>query len=92
MRISLMVSLLILTLLPLGATFAAPHPGKALHDAHCMACHGPEKYSAEQRKIDSKPALIQRVTGCSKAAGSGWSEAELRTVIDYLDQTYYHFK
>lgn len=87
-----LIPLMLLTLWSLATPAVGDvHPGQKLHQTHCIACHGPDQYSPEKRKLNDLSGLTKRVNGCSQAAGSGWSQAQIKTVIDYLNQTYYHF-
>ena len=65
--------------------------GKQLHNQSCLACHNPSVYTRPNHKIRSLAALHRQVAGCRQAAGARWSPAERADVIDYLNQTFYHF-
>lgn len=66
--------------------------GKALHDARCLACHGTEVYTREDRKIGSLSALGTQVRRCTHATGVQWFDDETDAVIDYLNRSYYKFE
>ena len=87
--------LLLVVMMP-TAVFAAgegaPLQGKALHDAKCMACHGTEVYSKADRKIQSLQELTDRVEFCMKnAVKEHWTDAQVQSVANYLDKTFYKF-
>ena len=65
--------------------------GKQLHNQSCLSCHNPSVYTRPNHKIRSLAALRRQVAGCRQAAGARWSPAERADVIDYLNQTFYHF-
>jgi cytochrome c553 len=79
-------------LAPVGAQAADEAPdGKALHDARCLACHGTEVYTREDRKINSLSALSGQVSRCTQATGVQWFDDEQEAVIDYLNRRFYQF-
>ena len=84
--------LLLIPLLLVAASAAADaRRGKQLHDGHCMKCHDTGVYSRSNRFVRSPDALRAQVGRCSLNAGAKWSDAEIRDVVDYLDQAFYHF-
>lgn len=66
--------------------------GKILHDKNCMKCHSTEVYTRKNRQISSLPELNARVMRCYKVAGANWTDKEIKSVVDYLNQAYYKFK
>lgn len=66
--------------------------GKALHDARCLACHGPEMYTRANRKIHSLPELAAQVRRCTQLTGVQWFDDETDAVIKYLNKNFYKFK
>lgn len=65
--------------------------GKQLHNQSCLSCHNPSVYTRPNHKVRSLAALRTQVAGCRQAVGVRWSPAERADVIDYLNQTFYHF-
>ncbi|HFD80560.1 MAG TPA: hypothetical protein ENK05_09255 [Gammaproteobacteria bacterium] len=66
--------------------------GKQLHDANCMKCHGDEVYTRKDRFIAGRDALTKQVKRCHLNVGANWSDQDIADVVQYLDQSYYHFK
>ncbi|NOX09020.1 MAG: cytochrome c [Gammaproteobacteria bacterium] len=72
---------------------AASHPGKVLHDAKCLSCHGSEVYTRKDRMAHSLYALDKQIRNCMKGpANADWNDKETAQVIDYLNQQFYHYK
>jgi len=70
----------------------AKETGKTLHDSKCLGCHDSEAYTRKDRIIKSLPALSQRVRICTKnAAKADWNDAQINSVVEYLDTRYYNF-
>jgi mono/diheme cytochrome c family protein len=89
----LVVSMLLLTVLPERPARAAdPAQGKKLHDAHCTTCHGTSVYSRPDRKIKSLAALNERLIACTHAAQVELSDAEQKSIVQYLNEQFYKFK
>lgn len=67
--------------------------GKKLYDeASCTKCHGAEKYTAKDRKVNSISALKTFVQGCATNLNLSWFEDEVDAVAAYLNKEYYKFK
>jgi len=72
------------------ATDEAPHPGKAVYDQFCAACHAaPEEGSraapvASLRKMSAQTLTAALTTGVMKPIGDGLDRAQLRAVVSYL--------
>lgn len=75
------------------------HPaGKQLVQKHCISCHassyggdGSEIYKREYRKVRSFKGLEAQVRNCNTMLNLKWFDDEEQQVIQYLNQTYYHF-
>lgn len=67
-----------------------PHPGKAVYDQFCSACHNaPEEGSraapvATLRKMSAQTLTASLTTGVMKPIGDGLDRAQLRAVVSYL--------
>ena len=96
-RIFFLALTLALFLLNTGTGFASEpggqsNTGKVLHDKYCQRCHDNQVYTRPDSIIFSLTALDKRVRFCESMAAAGWSEPQMKTVIEYLNQNFYHFK
>lgn len=72
------------------ATDEAPHPGKAVYEQFCAACHDkPEPGSraapvANLRKMSAQTLGAALTTGVMKPIGDGMDRRQLRDVVAYL--------
>lgn len=69
-----------------------------LHRTNCLACHakmtggdGGVLYKRNDRIVNSKTELEQRVAHCAKGAHTNWIKAEISAVADYLNELIYKF-
>ena len=58
----------------------------------CSSCHGPEVYSRKNRRVQNLHQLEKQLHRCNHAVGSKWDINTIDRVMDYLNNTYYHFK
>ena len=65
--------------------------GKALHDSHCIACHGSEVYTRPNHRVTNMDALNTQVTRCENNLGLQWFDEQRDAVSNYLNDSYYHF-
>jgi len=66
-------------------------PGLALiKQAKCMRCHTEATFYSGQTKMESLGDLTSRVKVCESNLKVGWFDDEIDSVVDYLNQTYYH--
>jgi len=96
-RILLLSLTLIASLLSTGTTLAIEpadntDDGKVLHDQYCQRCHDNAVYTRPDSIIFSLTALEKRVRFCESMAAAAWSEPQMKAVITYLNQRFYHFK
>ncbi len=75
-----------------GSAVAAADNAKALHQQHCQRCHDDTIYTRPEPLVLSYPALKQRVKICDGVAASHLPEAQLQSVIDYLNDNFYKFQ
>ncbi|MDM7322569.1 MAG: cytochrome c [Gammaproteobacteria bacterium] len=66
--------------------------GKKLHSENCIKCHGAEKYSAPDRKVNSMSTLKTYVQGCATNLSLSWFEDEVEAVATYMNKEFYKFK
>lgn len=87
-------SILLLTigLLSTPALAADLQAGKALHNEHCMKCHDAGVYQrGDQGRIHSLQGLEKQVRRCELSQGLQWFDDDIANVVNYLNETYYHF-
>ena len=89
MRISI---LLLATCWSLSANAANIENGDELHFDHCTGCHDESVYTRENRNVRSLERLGVQVRFCKNTIGLTWFDDEVDDVVEYLNQTYYHFK
>lgn len=95
MRQLLNLLLIVLLTAHLGTALA---DGEQLHQTSCIDCHsrmtggdGTVLYEREERIVQSLPALSHQTERCAVGANTGWSNDQVQSVVEYLNQTYYHF-
>ena len=73
--------------------------GKELHDANCTSCHielqggnGSGIYTRENKRIETRSALIKQVKRCRDSLGIPWPEEHVNDVVEYLNTTFYKYK
>lgn len=66
--------------------------GKELHDDKCMACHGTDVYTREDRRVKTLEALSNQINFCMKGpAKADWTISETNSVIEYVNNKFYKF-
>ncbi len=76
----------------LSTVFAADaERGRKLHDAQCMKCHDTSVYTRSDHFVLNRNALDKQVTRCHQNVGAEWSDEDVADVVQYLDETFYHF-
>lgn len=88
-------------LLSLGHTAFAGETsidGKALHSKNCVGCHvnmtggdGSALYTRDNRRVSSYKGLGAQVRLCESNLGLTWFDDEVMSVVNHLNNTYYHF-
>lgn len=81
--------LLIATTIPAAAE--TDH-AQALYNQHCVACHGTEVYTREDRKVTSLEGLSRQVQRCELALGLKWFDEDIADMTSFLNERYYHFE
>ncbi len=93
MRRALLISILLLIALPIQpASPGDSTQGKKLHDAHCTKCHNTSVYTRQDRQIKSLDALNERVIACMHGAQVTLTDAEQKSIVQYLNEQFYKFK
>lgn len=93
-----LLKLLLITLLIALTSIAMADTGEQLHQSACIDCHsrmtggdGTVLYEREERIVQSLAALQHQTARCSAGAATGWDDAQIQSVVDYLNQSHYHF-
>ena len=93
MRRALLISILLpIALLIRPALPADSTQGKKLHDANCTKCHSTSVYTRQDRKITSLDALNEQVSACTHMAQVKLTDAEQKSIVQYLNEQFYKFK
>ena len=78
-----------------GIALSDIYEGGELHQESCLACHiikhDADFYERKDRKIEDHFALRARVSFCVNNLDISWFPDEEMSVIEFLNQTYYHF-
>jgi len=87
------ICLIAVTLLTCSASYGdAVTYGKELHDANCTSCHKSDIYKREDRSVTSMDKLKSQIQRCRHTLDMSWSDEQITSVVDYLNQEYYQFK
>jgi len=87
---SILLPTLALALAIPGIVLASPD-AEALHEEHCVSCHGSEVYTREDRRVQSREALASQVRMCEQNLGLTWFDDDVDAVTRLLNQKYYQF-
>ena len=74
--------------LPASASDAV---GKQLQQTNCQQCHDDSIYTRKNSIIHSLPELQARVEFCESANNKHWTDTQIEQVVNYLNNTFYHF-
>jgi mono/diheme cytochrome c family protein len=81
-----------------AAASADVQAGEKLVKSRCISCHassfggdGSGIYTREYRKVRSLNGLKAQVTNCNTMLNLKWFDDDELQVVQYLNQTYYHF-
>lgn len=85
-------SLSVVLLLALAGTGQAADfdAGKFLAE-NCSRCHDSSVYTRPDRRVQSLDGLNNQVRRCDAMLGTKLFEDDIRTLVDHLNQRYYHF-
>ena len=73
-------------------TFAADiENGEDLHFTNCTGCHDESIYTRDNRRVKSLDRLGIQVVFCKDSLELAWFDEDVADVVEYLNQTYYHF-
>lgn len=90
MKVLMINGVMTLTLLLTSSPLLA-EDGKVLYEESCTRCHTTEVFTRKDRGVNSLEGLKSRVKQCTKAADAKWTDDELKTVVEYLDEYFYKF-
>lgn len=68
-----------------------PSTGQSLHDRSCVACHDSQVYTRPNRRVTDLDGLAAQVDRCETNLGLLWFDEQKGAVVDYLNDSYYHF-
>jgi mono/diheme cytochrome c family protein len=77
---------------PAPQAAAAPGGTDALHQEHCIKCHGSEVYTRADRKVTSLAGLGSQVRQCETALSLRWFDEDIDEMTAFLNERFYHFK
>jgi len=58
---------------------------------HCTRCHDSSVYTRPNRRVQSLEALNNQVRRCDAMVGTKLFEDDINTLVQHLNQRYYHF-
>ncbi len=58
----------------------------------CSSCHDSSVYTRSNRRVNSLPALQRQVRMCDANVGTRLFDDDLHTLVNHLNDQYYHFK
>ena len=75
-----------------AAIVEEPVRGKLLYENHCQVCHASVVHVRAKRRAGSIADLHQWVGRWAHELKLPWGSEEIGEVVDYLNDTYYHFE
>jgi cytochrome c553 len=57
----------------------------------CSSCHDSSVYTRPNHRVQSLQGLEQQVRRCDSMIGTKLFEDDIKTLVDHLNQKYYHF-
>ncbi len=82
---------LLLTAFAVPAAAADIDNGEDLHFTNCTGCHDETAYTRADRRVQSLDRLAAQVRFCKDSLELSWFDEDVDDVVEYLNQTYYHF-
>jgi mono/diheme cytochrome c family protein len=65
--------------------------GEMLYQNHCIACHTTQVHWRDQRLAKDWPSLRAQIRRWERNTGLTWSDEDVESVGQYLNQLYYQF-
>lgn len=72
-------------------TAAQPSRGQLLYSTHCIECHDTQMHWRTHKQARDWDSLKAQVRRWQATASLGWTEADIRDVAHYLNETIYQF-
>ncbi len=66
--------------------------GQLLYENHCTHCHESAVHKRNPARVAKLDDLYHWVEKWATVQRLDWNQNEIRDVVDYLNQEYYHFK
>ena len=66
--------------------------GELLYETHCIACHTTQMHWRDQRVALDWKSLQRQVRRWQESAALAWTEADIRAVTGFLNDTIYRFE
>ncbi len=66
--------------------------GDDLHFENCTGCHQESVYTRDERNVRTLERLGLQVRFCKDSLELAWFDEDVDDVVEYLNQTYYHFQ
>ncbi len=85
-------AMVFLSLFILPATAADIENGDDLHFENCTGCHQESIYTQDNRNLQSMERLVLQVRFCKDTLELSWFDEDVEDVVEFLNQTYYHFE
>ena len=83
---------LLLSVLFSSAALAEDAPsGEKLVGSNCVACHDSSVYTRDDRRVSNRDGLEAQVSRCEANLGLQWFDDQRDAVVNYLNDSYYHF-
>jgi hypothetical protein len=90
-----MKAVLPLLLVPIGLALAGParaddaERGRLLYETHCIACHSTQMHWRDNRRVSDWASLLAQVQLWQAREQLAWTEADVRSVAQHLNQRIY---
>jgi mono/diheme cytochrome c family protein len=65
--------------------------GELLYETHCIACHSSQMHWRDQRVATDWRSLQREVRRWQQAAALAWTDADIRAVTGFLNDTIYRY-
>ncbi|MGB1257181.1 MAG: hypothetical protein ACPG51_15030 [Thiolinea sp.] len=70
---------------------SAANGQKLFNESRCLECHGVEKFTSKDRKVNSLAGLESMVRRCDANLSTNWFDDQILDVVAYLNKAYYKF-